>query len=63
VLSASRFAADQVMRITGDAVQILGGHGYIQDHPVEKWMRDARALATLTANAADSLSELQRVSA
>lgn len=27
-------------KITSDALQILGGHGYIQDHPVEKWMRD-----------------------
>ena len=32
---------------TDSAVQILGGHGYIQDHPVEKWMRDVRALALL----------------
>ncbi len=32
---------------TDNAVQILGGHGYIQDHPVEKWMRDVRALALL----------------
>lgn len=29
------------------AVQMLGGHGYTFDYPVEKWMRDARALATL----------------
>jgi alkylation response protein AidB-like acyl-CoA dehydrogenase len=28
------------------AVQMLGGHGYTFDYPVEKWMRDARALAT-----------------
>ncbi len=27
-------------KVTSDAVQILGGHGYIKDHPVEKWMRD-----------------------
>ena len=29
--------------VTHNAVQVLGGHGYIQDHPVEKWMRDVRA--------------------
>lgn len=29
--------------VTNNAVQILGGHGFIQDHPVEKWMRDARS--------------------
>lgn len=27
-------------KIVSDAVQVLGGHGYIKDHPVEKWMRD-----------------------
>jgi acyl-CoA dehydrogenase len=40
--------------VTSNAVQILGGAGYVQDHPVEKWMRDARVLAQigLTAEAA-----------
>jgi len=32
---------------TNNAVQILGGHGFIQDHPVEKWMRDARTATVL----------------
>ncbi|BAS26082.1 acyl-CoA dehydrogenase family protein [Limnochorda pilosa] len=30
--------------VTSGGVQVLGGHGYMADHPVEKWMRDARAL-------------------
>lgn len=30
---------------TSSSVQILGGHGYIQDHPVEKWMRDVRTIS------------------
>ncbi|MER3447047.1 MAG: hypothetical protein C4291_09480 [Candidatus Dadabacteria bacterium] len=34
-------------RVTSDAVQILGGHGFIQDHPVEKWMRDIKTLSVL----------------
>ena len=34
-------------KITSDAVQILGGHGFIQDHPVEKWMRDTKTLSVL----------------
>ncbi|MGE5444201.1 MAG: acyl-CoA dehydrogenase family protein [Ignavibacteriales bacterium] len=34
-------------RVTSDAVQILGGHGFIQDHPVEKWMRDVKTLSVL----------------
>jgi alkylation response protein AidB-like acyl-CoA dehydrogenase len=40
--------------VTSNAVQILGGAGFLQDHPVEKWMRDARVLAQmgLTAEAA-----------
>lgn len=29
--------------VTDSAVQLLGGHGYVQDHPVEKWMRDGQA--------------------
>ncbi|MFS0863302.1 acyl-CoA dehydrogenase family protein [Fredinandcohnia sp. 179-A 10B2 NHS] len=29
--------------VTDSAVQLLGGHGYVQEHPVEKWMRDAQA--------------------
>lgn len=32
-----------------DGVQILGGHGYIQDHPVEKWFRDAVTLSVFDA--------------
>lgn len=36
--------------VTNNAVQILGGHGFIQDHPVEKWMRDARAATVLFGN-------------
>jgi alkylation response protein AidB-like acyl-CoA dehydrogenase len=30
------------MKVTTDAVQILGGYGYIQDYPVERMMRDAK---------------------
>jgi len=37
-------AAEQAMFVTPNGVQILGGHGFMQDYPVEKWMREARAL-------------------
>jgi len=37
-------AAEQAVFVTPNAVQILGGHGFMQDYPVEKWMREARAL-------------------
>jgi acyl-CoA dehydrogenase len=40
-------AADMAMMVTDRAVQILGGHGYIREHPVEKWMREGRSFATL----------------
>jgi acyl-CoA dehydrogenase len=39
---AKRFAADMVMKVTTDAVQIFGGYGYIKEYPVEKLMRDAK---------------------
>jgi alkylation response protein AidB-like acyl-CoA dehydrogenase len=39
---AKCYAADVAVRATTEAVQILGGHGYMRDHPVEKWYRDAK---------------------
>jgi len=39
---AKLFASDVAMRVTTDAVQILGGYGYMKDYPVEKMMRDAK---------------------
>ena len=39
-------AADMAMMVTDRAVQILGGHGYIREHPVERWMRNARGVAS-----------------
>jgi alkylation response protein AidB-like acyl-CoA dehydrogenase len=40
-------AADTAMMVTDRAVQILGGHGYIREHPVERWMRNGRGISTL----------------
>jgi alkylation response protein AidB-like acyl-CoA dehydrogenase len=45
---AATSAADMVMMVTDRAVQILGGHGYIRDHPVEMWMRNGRGFAMFT---------------
>jgi alkylation response protein AidB-like acyl-CoA dehydrogenase len=39
-------ASDTVMMVTDRAVQILGGHGYIREHPVERWMRNGRGVST-----------------
>ncbi len=36
------FPTDMAMKVTTDAVQILGGHGYMREYPVEKMMRDAK---------------------
>ena len=38
-------AADMAMMVTDRAVQVLGGHGYVRDHPVEHWMRNGRGIA------------------
>ena len=45
---ASMGAVDMAMMVTDRAVQILGGHGYIREHPVEMWMRNGRGIAMLT---------------
>jgi len=40
--AAKCFASDVAMEITTDAVQVLGGYGYVKDYPVERMMRDAK---------------------
>ena len=52
---AKAFAADAAMRITTDAVQVLGGAGIMRDHPVQKWMRDAKVFQVV-----EGTSEIQR---
>jgi alkylation response protein AidB-like acyl-CoA dehydrogenase len=39
---AKCFASDTAMQVTTDAVQILGGAGYVRDWPVERYMRDVK---------------------
>jgi len=41
---AKLFGSDTAMRVTTDAVQIHGGYGYMQEYPVERYMREAKAL-------------------
>jgi butyryl-CoA dehydrogenase len=38
------YASDVAMQVTTDAVQVLGGYGYMKEYPVEKMMRDAKIL-------------------
>jgi acyl-CoA dehydrogenase len=41
---AKAFAGDTAVKVTTEAVQVLGGYGYMRDYPVEKWMRDAKIM-------------------
>lgn len=41
---AKRYASEYGMKIGSDGVQLLGGHGFIKEHPVERWYRDLRAI-------------------
>lgn len=46
-----KFTDEMVMTVTDGGVQVLGGHGYIREHPVELWFRNGRGLATFTGMA------------
>jgi alkylation response protein AidB-like acyl-CoA dehydrogenase len=41
---AKLFCSDMAMRVTTDAIQVLGGYGYVQDYPVERYFREAKVL-------------------
>ena len=43
VALARRLCGERAMAIGSDGVQLLGGHGYVKEHPVERWYRDLRA--------------------
>ncbi|MBI3537512.1 MAG: acyl-CoA dehydrogenase family protein, partial [Chloroflexi bacterium] len=53
---AKLFAADTAMKVATDAVQIVGGAGYMRDLPVEKYMRDAKIMQIY-----EGTSQIQRV--
>ena len=40
-----QYVTQSALTVTDDAVQVLGGHGYIREHPVELWLRNARGFA------------------
>ncbi|WP_375499482.1 acyl-CoA dehydrogenase family protein [uncultured Jatrophihabitans sp.] len=44
---ARRLTAEYGMKIGSDGVQLLGGHGFVKEHPVERWYRDLRAAAVM----------------
>lgn len=47
VALARRLTAEYGMKIGTDGVQLLGGHGFVKEHPVERWYRDLRAVAVM----------------
>ncbi len=47
VALARRLCADKGMQIGLDGVQLLGGHGFVKEHPVERWYRDLRAISIM----------------
>ena len=49
-------AGETAVRVTDEAIQILGGAGYIRDHPVERWHRDAKIFTIF-----EGTSEIQRM--
>ncbi|QCX27523.1 acyl-CoA dehydrogenase family protein [Nocardioides jishulii] len=47
VALARKLCADKGMKIGLDGVQLLGGHGFVKEHPVERWYRDLRAVGLM----------------
>ncbi len=46
---AKHYASQSALNVADNALQVLGGHGYIRDHPVELYLRNARGLAVFDA--------------
>jgi acyl-CoA dehydrogenase len=53
---AKTYGSDVAMRVTNEALQILGGYGYMKDYPMEKLMRDAKLLQIY-----EGTNEIQRL--
>ncbi|HYG96191.1 MAG TPA: acyl-CoA dehydrogenase family protein, partial [Solirubrobacterales bacterium] len=53
---AKLFASDNAMRVTVEAIQVLGGYGYVNEYPVERMMRDAKITQIY-----EGTNEIQRV--
>lgn len=50
------YAGENAVRVTDQAISILGGYGYLRDHPVEQWHRDAKIFSIF-----EGTSEIQRL--
>jgi alkylation response protein AidB-like acyl-CoA dehydrogenase len=53
---AKLFASDNAMRVTVEAVQVLGGYGYVSEYPVERMLRDAKITQIY-----EGTNEIQRI--
>ncbi|HEU4599529.1 MAG TPA: acyl-CoA dehydrogenase family protein, partial [Solirubrobacterales bacterium] len=53
---AKLFASDNAMKATVEAIQVLGGYGYVNEYPVERMMRDAKITQIY-----EGTNEIQRV--
>jgi alkylation response protein AidB-like acyl-CoA dehydrogenase len=53
---AKLYAGENAVWVTDEAIQVLGGYGYIRDHPVERWHRDAKIFTIF-----EGTSEIQRL--
>jgi alkylation response protein AidB-like acyl-CoA dehydrogenase len=53
---AKLFCSDVAMKVTIEAIQVLGGYGYVKDYPVERMMRDAKLTQIY-----EGTNEIQRV--
>jgi alkylation response protein AidB-like acyl-CoA dehydrogenase len=50
------YASETAVKVTEEAIQILGGYGYIRDYPVERWHRDSKIYTIF-----EGTSEIQRL--
>jgi alkylation response protein AidB-like acyl-CoA dehydrogenase len=50
------FAGETAVWVTEQAIQIMGGYGYVRDHPVEQWHRDSKIYTIF-----EGTSEIQRL--
>jgi alkylation response protein AidB-like acyl-CoA dehydrogenase len=53
---ANCFATDVAMKVTTDAIQVMGGYGYMREHPVERMFRDAKLMQIV-----EGTNQIQRV--
>jgi alkylation response protein AidB-like acyl-CoA dehydrogenase len=56
IIQEAAKAGEVAVRVTEDAIQILGGYGYVREYPVERWHRDAKIYTIF-----EGTSEIQRL--